>query len=283
VIHGEIRRHLRARRDISTVGDEPSAEIPAPESGLEGADDRVLLSRSVEALSDVEQRIVFLRFQADMTERQIAASVGLSQAQVSRNLARALKKLRAELSDPEAEVRDPAAAPASGDIAAKSVVSPENGATERAGRPKPGQARHPAESVRTTIAGMESQERKPGRGYRLGRSQEQHEKSAATPPAYSGRFLVRLPSDLHEELTMAARREQVSLNRLVTDTLAASMAAPLDRAPIKADHASASAEPPGPARSRRAMRVVMATNLVLVALTTAVAIILLVLAVERGI
>ena len=48
------------------------------------------------------------------------------------------------------------------------------------------------------------------------------------PPAkpasgYSGRFLVRMSGDLHQQLAQAAEREQVSLNRYVTDALAESV------------------------------------------------------------
>ena len=49
------------------------------------------------SLDDRERQIVFLRFHADLTERQSADEVGLSQAHVSRLLTRALAKLRTEL------------------------------------------------------------------------------------------------------------------------------------------------------------------------------------------
>jgi RNA polymerase sigma-B factor len=71
--------------------DEPTAESEA----------RVLLAGGLRALDDRERRIVFLRFHADMTERQIGRAVGLSQTHVSRLLEGALTKLRAELTTRE--------------------------------------------------------------------------------------------------------------------------------------------------------------------------------------
>jgi predicted RNase H-like HicB family nuclease len=44
-----------------------------------------------------------------------------------------------------------------------------------------------------------------------------------SPSSHSGRFLVRMPGPLHEQLVNAAKREQLSLNRFVTNVLAASV------------------------------------------------------------
>jgi len=90
--------------------------------------------------------------------------------------------------------------------------------------------------------------------------------------SYSGRFLVRMPSELHEQLALTAEREQVSLNRYVTDTLSSSVG--LTRPDRK--------EPSGRLRART-LRVALATNLAVVVLAGVIAVVLLVLALQRGI
>ena len=75
-----------------------------------------------------------------------------------------------------------------------------------------------------------------------------------------------MPSELHEQLAQAAERDQVSLNRYVTEALSTS---------VEPDRPSA---PPG----TRALRVALATNLAIVVVAAVVAIVLLVLALEHG-
>ena len=230
--------------------------LPAPEVGAGGAaaaepnadsDDRVLLTAPMHVLDERERRIVYLRFHADKTERQIAREVGISQAHVSRLLAAALAKLRAEL----AESETPATTP---DTTETQVVSPA-GATP--GKPS-------AAAGKATGSG----------------------KAAAKPASgYSGRFLVRMSGDLHQQLAQAAEREQVSLNRYVTDALAESVTSESAHAPAAAsspephsaaDGGSAARDP------RRTLRMVLAANLVVVVLAGTVAIVLLVLAMQQS-
>jgi RNA polymerase sigma-B factor len=80
------------------------------------SDDRLLLERSMRVLDERQRKIVFLRFHADMTERQIGLELGISQAQVSRLLNAALTRLRAELADSMS-------AESSGDTTAIRVIS----------------------------------------------------------------------------------------------------------------------------------------------------------------
>jgi hypothetical protein len=202
-------------------------------------------------LDERERQIVYLRFHADMTERQIAREVGISQAHVSRLLAAALTKLRAEL----AEDKTPANA---GDTTAQPVVSPP---PEAATTP-------PTTPVKATAAA--------GKG-------------AAKPAAgYSGRFLVRMSGDLHRQLAQAAEREQVSLNRFVTDALAESVtgASPHEAQPTPAPAPDPKAnEQSSAARSRdprQTLRMVLAANVVLVVLAGTIAVVLLVLALQQG-
>ncbi|HEU4974832.1 MAG TPA: SigB/SigF/SigG family RNA polymerase sigma factor [Baekduia sp.] len=87
--------------------------IGRTDPALAVAEHRAELSRIQSVLTERERRIVRMRFQLDLTQRQIAERVGLSQMHVSRLLRQALEKLRqrslAGAGPPEEE-----AAPASG-------------------------------------------------------------------------------------------------------------------------------------------------------------------------
>ena len=94
-----------------------------------------------------------------------------------------------------------------------------------------------------------------------------------------------MPKPLHEELARAAEKEQISLNRLVTDVLASAVeqrdlasanGSKSDRDPIDR---SAGAKP----ASARTFRLALATNLVVVVLAGVIAVVLLVLALAHGV
>ena len=86
-------------------------------------------------------------------------------------------------------------------------------------------------------------------------------------PLPSGKLLVRMPRTLHAELARAADEEGVSLNQLITGTLAASVAWRTDGRRQTA----------APARNRT-LKLVLAANLALLAVAAIVAIAALVLA-----
>jgi RNA polymerase sigma-B factor len=248
-VEGEIRRQARDRskgvtiaRDPVTLGaDEPAAESAADAQALAASEIRVLLAGGLRTLDSRERRIVFLRFNADMTERQIAREVGISQAHVSRLLERALTKLRAEL--------------ANSDSTETAVISADPGAKiEPVGAGKKGQEATEASDEPTP-------------------SRRSAKPRAAT--GYSGRILVRMPSELHEQLARAAEREDISLNRYVNDALSNSVEA-------DPNHASSNG-PNGRRLSAPALRVALATNLAIVVLAAVVAVVLLALALQRGI
>jgi HicB-like protein involved in pilus formation len=97
-----------------------------------------------------------------------------------------------------------------------------------------------------------------------------------------------MPSELHEQLARAAEREDVSINSFVTRALATSVgtAATAPAAPPETSgKAKAPAEPPTSSSrlSPSAVRLALATNLVVVVVAGLVAVILLVLALQRGI
>ncbi|GAB2961869.1 hypothetical protein GCM10027280_58400 [Micromonospora polyrhachis] len=69
------------------------------DSEFELAELRVALGPALATLDEREQRILTLRFYGNLTQSQIAEQIGVSQMHVSRLLARALTKLRGQLSE----------------------------------------------------------------------------------------------------------------------------------------------------------------------------------------
>src|SRR4051794_29885155 len=78
-------------------GTELSDTLGGEDHEYELADIRATLAPALETLDDRERRIVVLRFYGNLTQSQIAEQVGISQMHVSRLLARALSKLRREV------------------------------------------------------------------------------------------------------------------------------------------------------------------------------------------
>jgi RNA polymerase sigma-B factor len=239
-----------ARDPVSLAQPEGGAEAVLDAEPYADSDDRLLFTERMHVLDERERQIVYLRFHADMTERQIAREVGISQAHVSRLLAGALTKLRAELAEDETPAK-------TGDTTSQPVVSP-------------------------AIMAADTPENRPAKAAAAAKP--------ATKPAagYSGRFLVRMSGDLHQQLAQAAEREHVSLNRFVTDALAESVTADSAHeptAPPAAEPARSVGDPTPPGRPRdprRTLRVVLAANVVVVVLAGTIAVVLLVLALQRG-
>lgn len=290
----EIERALvaeRARDAIPLSFEEPPDSAVADEL-LTISEDKLLLADGVRTLDERERRIVYLRFHADMTERQIADEVGISQAHVSRLLTGALTKLRTELGTASEDETG-------GDTAEKKVISHQSDARNGSFKSQMRNQRTIKEAD-GKIAGVGAPESDAKHSERGGRPSTR--KGHAS---HSGRFLVRMPSKLHEQLAQAAEREQVSLNRFVTDTLAASVGTAHDVAPDGGlasersggsghEHASGRAANGSAATNgvlaadakrspARTFRIALAANLVVVAFAAAVAVVLLVLALQRGI
>ena len=333
----EVERALvaeRARDSMSISPDTPAAEPVAGSEPSAISDDRLLLAGSVRALDERERRIVYLRFHADMTERQIAHEVGISQAHVSRLLTGALNKLRNELARPGDHG-------AGGDITQETAISPQSdgvrilatsratasrsakaagggaadGRVEAVGAPQT-VARYLELPYQVAVTTERDGERvwwsatveglpdcsargatpdealellRPLVESRLAAALAEARGSAApsvdvpkpkATPSHSGRFLVRMPGALHAQLAQAAEGKNVSLNRFVTDVLAASVAAGPPAQPSAAEQT-----PGGGARrpSGRTVRIALAANLVVVVFAGLIAAALLVLALERGI
>jgi RNA polymerase sigma-B factor len=84
-----------------TVPEHPS--LGTTDAGFEQVEQRALLREIISTLPENEREVLLLRFVANKTQTEIAALVGVSQMQVSRLVARGLKRLRATLGVPEPE------------------------------------------------------------------------------------------------------------------------------------------------------------------------------------
>jgi RNA polymerase sigma-B factor len=302
-----------------SAGDDSVAEATGTD-GLADRDDRLFLNGGIRSLDERERRIVFLRFHADMTEREIAREVGISQAHVSRLLRCALAKLREGLADAaEAATAPDAAQRHLGDKTGPRIsgvgtleirtlaeyldlpyhlevrsehdgdrswwtgsVEELPGCVSRGGTSEEALARlRPAMESWLGSALEEHREIPlPNKG---GSRQEGASKSARS---HSGRFLVRMPAPLHEQLAREAERAHVSLNRFITDALAAciSTAEPERLGSVSQPRAPAVDRDPGSGATRpRALRVALATNVIVVVIAGVVALLLLALALQRGI
>jgi RNA polymerase sigma-B factor len=72
----------------------PAAVLGAVDERLEQAEYLTMIAQGVETLSDSDRTILYLRFECDLTQSEIARRVGTSQMQVSRLLRAAIEKIR---------------------------------------------------------------------------------------------------------------------------------------------------------------------------------------------
>jgi len=107
----EVLEGLQAAMAYSAVsldapaGPDPGGEgnasladtVGADDSGLDRADDRATLSAAVRHLPKIERRVLYLRYGEDLSQKEIAHRVGISQMHVSRLLQRSLGRLREQL------------------------------------------------------------------------------------------------------------------------------------------------------------------------------------------
>ena len=350
----------RARESLPISPGDDGLEVADESNSLAGSDDRLLLAGSLLALDERERRVVLLRFHADMTEREIARELGISQAQVSRLLGGALATLREELTSSSDSV-------AEGDITKTAVIPPVTarkrtrrelrkggasgrkrarretriggvGATQESRKLEhylelpyrvavqseldgsrqgwratvvelagcSAQGSTPDEAVRRLRAAMEAwltdalvgqreiplpgskpvRDEVPVGELAAGESSSGESAKSKAAASHSGRFLVRMPSELHEQLARAAESEEVSLNRFVTNALAASVSStPPIEEPLEAPAVVSTFEPPPDSQRQpaRSLRLALAANLVVVVVAGVVAVVLLVLALKHGI
>ena len=119
----EIAQALQARAPVVEL--EPEHAPLAPD---DLADERALLQAGMSALSKRERRILELRYYEDRSQADIAREIGLSQAQVSRLIRRAVDRLRA------AVVEDGAEAYPREEMATREVEEPQPQQNTHSGR-----------------------------------------------------------------------------------------------------------------------------------------------------
>jgi RNA polymerase sigma-B factor len=85
-----------------------AAVLGAEDERLEQAEYMTMIARGVETLSDSDRLILYLRFERDLTQSEIARRVGTSQMQVSRLLRAAIEKIRRVSGEIEPPVPSPA-------------------------------------------------------------------------------------------------------------------------------------------------------------------------------
>jgi RNA polymerase sigma-B factor len=212
----QVVQALQSRAPVVEL--EPEHAPAAPD---DLADERALLQAGMSVLSKRERRIVELRYYEDRSQVEIGRAIGLSQAQVSRLIRRAVDRMRAAVVEGGAE-----------------AYPREEMAIHEVEDPQPQQSTH------------------------------------------SGRLLVRMPQSLHAELARVAEHEGVSLNTLITGTLASSVAW-RDGAVDGLAVVDAHDDQPAPQRPPWTS-IALAANLVVVVLAAAVAIVLLVVALGHG-
>ncbi|HYY02831.1 MAG TPA: sigma-70 family RNA polymerase sigma factor [Gaiellaceae bacterium] len=100
----ELARGISAERAAAPLSLSASAE-PEPaidEAGYAAGEDRALLWAGLRTLSRHERRAVSLCYFGGLSQREAAASLGISQSATSRTIARALTKMRCALADDRA-------------------------------------------------------------------------------------------------------------------------------------------------------------------------------------
>jgi RNA polymerase sigma factor (sigma-70 family) len=77
----------------------PDDAVPSPEAALLGSERREELLAAVEGLRETDRLVIACRYFLELSERETAAALGWRRGTVKSRLARALERLRFELSD----------------------------------------------------------------------------------------------------------------------------------------------------------------------------------------
>ncbi|MBN1189589.1 MAG: sigma-70 family RNA polymerase sigma factor [Dehalococcoidales bacterium] len=98
IARNTLTDHYRKIQKRQTVPlEDPVPDIPSgdsPEDELDRAEEIQILNRCIARLSPVEREIISLKFGAEMTNRQIARTMDLSESNVGIIVFRAVRKLR---------------------------------------------------------------------------------------------------------------------------------------------------------------------------------------------
>jgi hypothetical protein len=94
----DLARLEEAQR-VQVLADEQDPGLGQEEAGreLDISDERLQLAGAFRALDQTEQAIIYLRFVKDLSRKQAAKQLGISEGQLSRRTQAALAKLRREL------------------------------------------------------------------------------------------------------------------------------------------------------------------------------------------
>jgi RNA polymerase sigma-B factor len=305
----EIARRLGADEDdVAAALDAHRAHLPvelASESGhdgrsgeesLETAEDRLFLSGAFRNLDERERRILFLRYVRDVEPNEIARELGMSGRQLSRTTKAALAKLRLGLEQDEPRTDQQSASRSLADASAEPNIAlegarrtldldryitqpyhielvkedaPDGGWTAQV-EELPGCAAQGA-SADEAVRGVERAMRDWITDALANGRDVPKPRSAAS---HSGRLLVRMPQSLHAELARAAEREEVSLNQFITSSLSSAVGWRRDEPGEEPSSTIAQAE----AEGRSGLRVALVVNLVILGIVAAVAVTLLIMA-----
>jgi RNA polymerase sigma-B factor len=225
----------------SSLDQEAQASV-APGDPEEASEARLMLAPGWATLDERERRVVQLRYHEDLSQSEIARRMGISQATVSRLLRDVLERLRASLAGEAPE-----------EVAVGDPLSDQATASVAEGAAAP---------YSRSVATPETE-------------------PAEQRPTHSGKLMVRMPATLHAELARVAEREGVSLNTLVTGTLAGAVGW---RDPKNPDDLGWPGELDEGRQARRPgwLRTALIANLVVVALAAVAAIALLIAAWSSG-
>jgi RNA polymerase sigma-70 factor (ECF subfamily) len=104
IARNSVRDHFRARRwralFFKDEAPEPAAQEPAAMERLLAEEDRGRLLQALRGLDERGREVLGLKFQAGLTNRQIAEILDLGESHVGVLVYRAVKKLQAELGGP---------------------------------------------------------------------------------------------------------------------------------------------------------------------------------------
>jgi len=96
----EVCRTLSLDGEVDTGDSEQPASLAAclgtDDAGLQNAEQRVSLGQALRHLAEPLRNIIQLRYLAELSQREVARRLGLSQMQVSRLEKRALGQLRSQ-------------------------------------------------------------------------------------------------------------------------------------------------------------------------------------------
>ena len=236
---------------------------------LDDSDERLMLASAFQVLDERERQIVYLRFVQDLSRKQVAQKLGISERHLSRETQVALGKLREQLEGVEAERNErPTLVRGTSELSAETSPAPRREASPRRSERR---RAVPTSTARATVPqrlldlpyhislqldadghrwtaqvdelpGCEGQGDSPEEAVRSIRGAMEAwiadalAKGRAIPeprsdPGHSGRLLLRMPQSLHRELARAAETQQTSLNQFIASSLARAVGLPSGEEP----------------------------------------------------